>query len=176
MQFIRTCLYLFVFSAAMFAQKADEMTIKVFFNNVADDPNMDNCQGVKPVTRTIPKTKAVARAALEELFKGVSTDEEGKGFVSFTAESTRGILKNINIKNGSAYVNFDERVYQQLGNATTSCGGASFFSSVEKTLQQFPTIKRVFYAIEGNTDDFYEWAQVGECPHGKKHCDSKNFE
>lgn len=175
MQLVRMFLFLLIFSAAVFAQKADEMKIKVFFNNAKDDPNIENCQDVKSVTRTIPKTKGVARAALEELFKGVSKEEEEKGFVSFAPESTRGILKNINIKNGSAYVNFDERVYQQLGNATTSCGGASFFASVEKTLQQFPTIKRVFYAIEGNTDDFYEWAQVGECPHGKKHCDSKNF-
>ncbi len=61
-----------------------------------------------------------------------------------------------------------------MGNATTSCGGG-FFSMVDATLMQFPTIKRVYYAVEGNTNDFYEWVQIGECPYGKKICASTNF-
>ncbi|MBA3351253.1 MAG: hypothetical protein H0U23_02290, partial [Blastocatellia bacterium] len=65
-------------------------------------------------------------------------------------------------------------VYQQMGNATTSCGGG-FFSMVDATLMQFPTIKKVYYAIEGSTNDFYEWVQVGECPYSKKICASTNF-
>jgi hypothetical protein len=40
---------------------------------------------------------------------------------------------------------------------------------------QFPTIKKVVYAIEGSTNDFYDWQQVGECPHGKKLCARSNF-
>jgi spore germination protein GerM len=163
------------FAVIAFGQNSRQMTIKVFYINVKDDPNVEKCNDVKPVTRKITKTAGVAKAALEELFKGITPEEEAKGFTSFEPTETAGILKGINIKNGSAYVNFDKRVYDQLGAATTSCGGAIFFSGVEKTLKQFPTIKRVFYAIEGNTDDFYDWVQVGECPHGKKHCDKRNF-
>ena len=128
----------------------------------------------EPVTRTIPKTKAVANAALEELFKGVTPDEAKRGFVSFSPEETKGILKSIKIKNKAAYINFNKVVYEQMGNATSSCGGG-FFSSIEKTLFQFPTIKKVFYAIEGNPADFYDWVQVGECPAELKNCSGKDF-
>jgi hypothetical protein len=43
-------------------------------------------------------------------------------------------------------------------------------------LTQFKTIKKVFYAIEGNPADFYDWVQVGECPSELKNCSGKNFE
>ena len=135
---------------------------------------MQDCTKVFPTSRTIPKTKAVATAALEELFKGTTKEEEGKEFWAFSPAETKGILKSVTVKNGGAYVNFTERIYEQMGTATTSCGGG-FFSSVEKTLLQFPTIKKVYYAVEGDTNGFYEWVQVGECPHGKKHCAKSNF-
>ena len=78
------------------------------------------------------------------------------------------------MKNGNAYLNFKKVVYEKLGTATTSCG-SGFFSGIEETLKQFPNIKNVYYAVEGDADGFYEWVQVGECPHGK-HCAKKNFQ
>ena len=59
-----------------------------------------------------------------------------------------------------------------MGTATTSCGGGQYFGMFEETLMQFPTIKKVYYAVQGDADLFYEWAQVGECPYGK-HCAKK---
>ena len=155
------------------AQKSETMTIKVFFHPDKIDPNVEDCQKVAPVSRTIPKTTGVAKATLEELFKG-PTPAEAKEYSGFGPPETNGILKSVNVKNGAAYVNFTKAVYEQMGNATSSCGGG-FFSMVEATLMQFPTIKKVYYAIEGNANDFYEWVQVGECPHGKKHCAAANF-
>ena len=157
------------------AQKTETTTIKLYFDNEKLNPGVADCSKVFPVTRQIPKTKAIAAAALLELFKGTTKEEEAKQYVAFSNSETAGILKSVNVKNGAAYVNFDKRVHQQLGNATSTCGGSQFFSMVEKTLTQFPTIKKVYYAIEGDTDDFYEWVQVGECPHGK-HCSRKNFQ
>lgn len=154
-------------------QKSDTMTIKVYFHPDKLDPNVEDCLKVAPVNRTIPKTTAVATAALLELFKG-PTAAEAKEYSGFGPPETNGILKSVNVKKGAAYVNFTKVVFQQMGSATSSCGGG-FFSSVDATLMQFPTIKKVFYAIEGNTNDFYEWVQVGECPHGKKHCAASNF-
>ncbi|MEO6656308.1 MAG: hypothetical protein ABIO36_09530 [Pyrinomonadaceae bacterium] len=46
---------------------------------------------------------------------------------------------------------------------------------IEGTLMQFPSIKTVYYAVEGNTDDLYEWMQVGACPYGRKICARSNF-
>ncbi len=174
MRIFLTMCFVAVMSIAACAQRPETMTIKVYFLNTTNDPNIEDCRDVKPTERRIPKTTGVAKAALEELFKGVTPDEEKKGFVSFSPEETSGILKSINIKNRAAYINFDKIVYEKLGAATSSCGGG-FFSSIEATLKQFPTIKKVFYAIERSPADFYDWVQVGECPAELKNCDNRNF-
>jgi spore germination protein GerM len=158
-----------------FSVSAQEtMTVKVFFHNEKRNPNHEDCLKVFPSERTIPKTKAVARAALDELFKGTTEEERRKEFWALTPEETRDIIANLNVKNGNAYLNFKKVVYEKLGTATTSCG-SGFFSGIEETLKQFPNIKNVYYAVEGDADGFYEWVQVGECPHGK-HCSKKNFQ
>ena len=164
----------FLLTAGIYAQSAATLKINVYFHNEKFNPNQQDCTKVYPTPRVIPKTKAVAKAALLELFKGITDEERKLEFISFPPEDTKGILKKVNVKNGAAYVNFTKAVYEQLGNATTSCG-SGFFSSVEKTLTQFPTIKKVFYAVEGSPRDFYEWVQVGECPRELKNCDGRNF-
>ena len=174
MKIFVSILFLFAFAVVSFGQKSNTMTIKLYFLNSKTNPNLEDCRKVEPVTRTIPKTKAVANAALVELFKGVTPDEAKRGFVSFTPEETKGIFKSIKIKNKTAYINFNKIVYEQLGKATTSCG-SGFFASVEKTLFEFPSIKKVLYAIEGNPADFYEGVQVGECPKELKNCSGKDF-
>ena len=133
-----------------------------------------DCQKVAPVVRKIAKTSAPATAALTELFKGPTEAEKAKKFFGMSSPETDGILKSVNVKRGAAYVNFTNRVYDQMGTATTSCGGG-FFTSVEKTLTQFPTIKKVYYAVEGDVAGFYDWVQVGECPKALKNCDNRNF-
>lgn len=167
-----TLLFIFLVGAAN-GQKGEMMKVNVFFHPDKLDPEILECNKVHPVSRTIPKTAGVATAALEELLKG-PTSEEAKDYSGFGPPETIGILKSVNVKNGTAYVNFTDRVYEQMGVATTSCG-SGFFSMTDATLKQFPTIKKVVYAIEGSTNDFYEWVQVGECPHGKKHCSRSNF-
>ena len=175
---IKTFLSVIIFScfiAAAAAQKPATMTIKVFFHNEKQNPNQEDCRKVFPTERTIPKTPAVARAALDEFLKGMTEEERKREFWSFSPEETKDVVLKLNVKNGAAYLNFNKSVYEKLGSATTSCGGG-FFPGLEATLTQFPTIKNVYYAIEGNANEFYDWVQVGECPHGKKHCSSKNFQ
>lgn len=166
-------LVLSILAGSVLGQKAGTMTIKVYFHPDKLDPQSEDCQKVAPVKRTIPKTAAVATASLQELFKG-PTPTEAKDYSGFGSPETEGILKSVKVKNGGAYVNFTKRLLDQMGNATSSCGGG-FFSMIEATLKQFPTIRNVYYAVEGNTNEFYEWVQVGECPHGKKHCAASNF-
>ena len=173
MKFLLLLVMLVAFAPAASAQKSETMTIKLYFHPDKVDPQWDDCNKVSPVTRTIPRTVAVATAAVQELLKG-PTPQEAKEYSGFGPPATNGILKSVKVKNGAAFVNFTKAVYEQMGNATTSCGGG-FFAMVDATLMQFPTIKNVYYAIEGNTNDFYEWVQVGECPYSKKICDSRNF-
>ncbi len=160
-------------AAPALAQKAGTTTVKLYFHNEKFNPNAEDCRAGYPVTRTIPKTPAIATATLELFLKGVTEEEKQKEYWSFSPDETEGILKSVNIRNGAAYVNFTNRLLTQMGVASTSCG-SGFFARLEMTLKQFPTIKRVYYAVEGNADEFYEWAQVGECPHGR-HCRRANF-
>ena len=157
-----------------YAQKGQTMKIKVYFHHEKLNPEMMDCTKAFPTIRTIPKTTAPARAALDELFKGVTAEEKAKGFWSFEPENTKNIVKGLRIVKGAAYLNFTSKVLESLGNATTSCG-AGFWPMVEKTLMQFPTVKKVFYAVDDDPALFYDWVQVGECPKELKKCDNRYF-
>ena len=159
---------------SVLGQTQSTMTVKVFFHNEKLNPNQIDCTKVFPTVRTIPKTKAIARAALDELLKGVTPEEEKNEFGSFPPENTKDIVKSLNVKGGVAFLNFNKTVYEKLGNTTSSCG-SGFYSTIDATLMQFPTIKKVVYAIDGSTADFYDWQQVGECPHSKRLCAASNF-
>ena len=151
------------------------MTIKLFFPNTSLS-KVDCVAKVFPVTRTIPKTAAVARVALEQLFAGPTSEEKAKGFYSDFSEETRSFFFSVNVKNKGAYVNLsDPTATPTMGNFTTSCGGSNFFGQVESTLKQFPSIKKVFFAIKGDPSLFYDWMQIGECPPELKNCDASNF-
>jgi len=158
-----------------FAQKGETTTVKLFFSNEKLG-NSDGCDGqVFAVTRRIPKTTAVAKATLEELFKGPTEAEKNKGYSSFFSEDTKSILISVKVKRGAAFVNLKGEVVEKLGSATTSCGGNAYDASLEKTLKQFPSIKKIFFAIEGSPADYYDWMQIGECPKELKNCSNKDF-
>ena len=108
--------FLLLGTSASFAQTKDTMTIKVFFHNEKLNPNQEDCRKVFPTKRTIPKTKAIARAALEELFKGTTEEERKNEFRSFEPEETKDIIKGLNVKSGVAYLNFKKNTIQ-----TDSC-------------------------------------------------------
>ncbi len=168
-------LLLFAFSPTMFGQAKNTRTVKIYLSDTNNNPNFEDCGKVRAVNRTILKTKTVAKAALEELFKGAAKKEKAKGLTSIFSQETSSILKNVNIKNGAAYVNLKDWVVQNLGTATTSCGAFTFVTPIEKTLMQFPTVKKVFFAIEGSPKDYYDWMQVGECPDELVNCSGKDF-
>ncbi len=157
------------------AQAQQTMTIKLYFPNTKMSSG-DCAAKVYPVIRTIPKTTAVAKAALDLLFAGPTAEEKTKGFYSDFTEETKTFLISVNVKNRIAYVNLrDLTAVGSVGNFTTSCGGSNFDGQVETTLKQFPTIRKAVYAIEGKPQDFYDWMQVGECPKELKNCDASNF-
>jgi spore germination protein GerM len=125
------------------------MKIKIDLNDGNDNPNFEDCGKICAVTITIPKTKAVAKAALDELVKGATETEKAQNLSSIFSIETKSIIKSVNVNKGAAYVNLDNWVIENLGTATTSCGAFTFITPIEKTLQQFPSVKRVFFAIEG---------------------------
>jgi spore germination protein GerM len=167
-------LILFIVPVAA-GQSPRTTAVKVYFANEKLTPEGKECEGrVYPVMRKVPKTAAVARAALEQLLTGPTAREKAKGYWSLFSDETKSMLLSVNIKNRTAYVNFKD-MRERLGNATASCGSTDFLAQLEKTVLQFPGIKRVFFAVEGDPREFYEWLQFDGCPQGLKNCSKTNF-
>jgi len=149
------------------------MTIKVYFGNTNLNSNIEDCDKVYPVKRSITKTLGVAKASLEELFNGPTEEEKSEGYVSWFSQETKDILKSVKIEDNTAYVNLED-IRQIVPNVSTSCGSAEFLAEVETTLKQFSTLDRVIIAIDGKPSTFYEWTQIG-CVEENDFCDETPF-
>ena len=64
------------------AQSTQDRVIKLYFPNTKLGSG-DCGAKVYPVTRRIPRTPAVARVVLDQLFGGPSDEEKAKGFYSY---------------------------------------------------------------------------------------------
>jgi hypothetical protein len=129
----------------------DQITkVNVYFNNSNMDPEA-SCNKVFPVEREIIKTQAVARAALEELLKGPTQDEESKGF--FTSINPGVKIQSLTIENGTASVDFNEQLEFQVGG---SCKVSAIRAEIGQTLKQFPTVQNVVISIDGRTEDILQ--------------------
>lgn len=148
-------------------------TLNIYFGKEEPGRIDQDCGRVFAVTRTVPKTSAVARAALGELFRGPTPEELSQGYRSWFSEETRSILRSVKVIQETAYVDLRD-IRRLLPGATSSCGSAEFFAQVETTLKQFPTIKRVIFAIDGKTRTFYEWMQM-ECGPANHYCNDRPF-
>lgn len=155
------------------AAPAEVMTVKLYFHRTSPDSTLDACRAVYPVDRTIPKTLAVARATLNQLFAGPTPEEQAQGYLSVFSAKTESILKSVRILGGIAYVDLVD-IREIIPNASTTCGSAQFFSEVETTLKQFSTVQKVIYAIEGQPATFYWWMQIG-CDDSSGLCDETPF-
>lgn len=149
------------------------MQLKVYFANL-QKASASDCSKVFALERSVSETVGVARAALNELFKGPTSEEKKQGYTSLFSDETKSILKNIKITEGVCYVNLED-IRQIVPNANTSCGSAELLAEMETTLKQFPTIKKVIFAINGNPKTFYDWLQIG-CTETNDFCDKKPFE
>jgi len=172
--------FLLIAAPVAHAQKSQKippgmMTVRVFFGNGKFNPDANPCSKVYPVERIIPKTKAVARAALEQLFMGPNKEEKSQEYYSWFSEKTKFILLDVKVKKKIAYVNLKANAFELLpGTVTTSCGSEQFIAEMERTLLEFSSIKKVFFAIEGKPRDFYEWLQF-DCPDELRNCDETPF-
>lgn len=128
-------------------EKSAVMKIKLYFSSLYLDPESANCSQVYEVERVIPKTQAVAKAALEELLKGATDLEKSGGY--YTHINPEANLKSIAIANGVAKADFDSGLEKGVGG---SCKTSAIRAQIEKTLKQFPTVKDVVISIDGKTE------------------------
>ncbi|MGZ8844558.1 MAG: GerMN domain-containing protein, partial [Pyrinomonadaceae bacterium] len=77
------------------------MTVKLYYPNTKRDSG-DCSVKVYPVTRKIPKSSAVAKAALEQLFAGPTSEEKASGYYSDFSDATKSFLISVNLKNRAA--------------------------------------------------------------------------
>lgn len=140
----------------------DLMEVTLYFGDTQIIRESD-CGATKPLTRQIPRTSAVADAALRELFKGVTPEEEAMGVTdSFSNEagyygtgidSLSSYYQGMSIQNGIATVQFAEQAMAYLNGA--ACSQQSVKSPIEQTLMQFSLVSEVQYSVGGRV--ITEW-------------------
>ena len=102
-------------------------------------------EGLVPVLREVPKTRAVATAAMTALLEGPNDAEVAGRPAMFTAIPDGSKLLGISIQDGIATVNLS-REFESGG------GSASIFgrlAQVTFTLTQFSSIKSVLFELDG---------------------------
>ena len=131
----------------IFFKKVDSADVKIFFGNRKEDPDGENCSRVYEVSRRIPKTSGVAKAAISELIFGTYLEEEDNGYFS---EINRDVKMNkITIAGGIARVDFSKELADSIGG---SCEKEIVKAQINETLKQFPTVKEVEITVDGRKD------------------------
>lgn len=131
---------------------------------------VDDCAIVFERPRQVPRTEGVAAAALRQLFAGPTEAEAADGYRSPFSAATAGLLRRVLIEHGTAYVDLNDP-RELLPGTTSSCGAAEFHTQIERTLRQFPTVRRVILAIDGEPRRFAQWMGQ-DCDLSNDHCDA----
>ena len=132
-----------------FAQK-ETILVQVYFVNTKLDPNFMG-EKVFPVQRSILKTQAVARAALEELLKGPTQQEQGAGYSTSINSGVK--IQKLSIVDGTARVDFNSQLEFQVGG---SARVGTIRAQITQTLKQFSAVKDVIISINGRTEDILQ--------------------
>ena len=107
----------------------------------------DGSAGLVPVLREIPATKGVATAAIAQLLAGPTSGEIGRSISSQIPADSQLLGLTVDDK-GVATINLSsEFVAGGAGQAYRTR-----LAQVVYTLTQFPSVKRVFFLIEGSGD------------------------
>lgn len=129
---------------------AAETVVEAFFGKSGAAAG-EECTTVAAVQRSVPKTQAVARAALEELLKGPSAEDAAQGFI--TSIPSGVALQSLDITNGTARADFSAALETGVGG---SCRVTHIRRQIEETLKQFPTVQNVIISIDGRTEDILQ--------------------
>jgi len=129
---------------------SEKTTVKAYFLNSQQDPEV-SCDKVFPVTRDVPKTTAVAMAALKELIKGPTNQEKIAGFSTGINVGTK--VQGLTIENGVAKVDFNDVLDK---NVAGSCNVIAIRTEIEETLKQFSSVNSVVISINGNSEDILQ--------------------
>lgn len=96
-----------------------------------------------PARRTVPRTPAVARAALSALLRGPTATERAAGYVTCVPAGTR--LRGVRVSEGVATVDLSGRFQSGGGSLSMLLRVAQ----VVYTATQFTTVERVAFRLDG---------------------------
>lgn len=116
----------------------------VFLSKEGEQNN--RCDIVHKVSRAVPETRGVARAALQHLIAGPTREEWEQGYRSIVPGDVE--LQDITITNGVARADFSSTLNRVGG----SCAVTAARAQIEKTLQQFPTVSSVVISVDGDAE------------------------
>lgn len=132
---------------------APSASVKIFFGKTGGDKGEGafECNQVTPVERDIIPTQQVARAALEELFKGPTDEEKEQGYLTSINPGVK--IQALSITDGTARVDLSKELDEQIGG---SCRVSAIRAQITETLKQFPTVREVIISVDGRTEDILQ--------------------
>ena len=123
--------------------------------------------GVMPIElhsadRVVPDDGAPLRAALIQLLLGVTPAEDEEGLASAFGSFTAGGLRGVTVKSEIARLDLTDG-FESTTNFSTSNLAAVVLSQIEATVFQFPEIRGIEFAVEGQR--WCGW-EAGDCGPG----------
>lgn len=113
---------------------------------------------VRAVERVVPPTRAVLRAALEQLLRGPTAEERAAGFHSFFGDATANALRSVVVRDGVAHIDFAD-FSRAIPNASSSAGSAQLLGQLRATIFQYPAIRTAEITFDRSCDAFWNWLQ-----------------
>ena len=101
------------------------------------------------VTRRVPRVPRIGSAALEQLFQGPTPEEEADGYGTQIPVGTR--LRDLAITDGVATVDLSSEFEEGGGTLALTVR----LAQVVCTLDEFPTVDGVRFAIDGTVVDVF---------------------
>ncbi|HEX5732762.1 MAG TPA: GerMN domain-containing protein [Blastocatellia bacterium] len=141
--------------------RAGKRQVRVYFLTIEDleakqparsrQAAVENLLALVPVRRMVSATTP-ARGAIEALIAGPTDEEKAQGLRSPYAEDL--LIKSLEINEGTARISLISKC-AECGRWPGDLAPWRFGVAVERTLKQFPTVKRVVICLDGveNFDD-----------------------
>ena len=131
-----------------FRLSVDQSVTAVFayFSNNNLDPEI-SCNKTFAVTRLVPKTQSLLKAAIEELLKGPASAETK---LDFGTSIDPGVtINSVKIAGDTATIDLSPKLDENMGG---SCRVSAIRSQITNTAKQFANIKNVIISINGESE------------------------
>ena len=118
--------------------------VKLYFPKDGESPDLSrNPFNLQPVKRTV-NAAAPVRGAVEALLKGPTGEEERQGFHALDAQGL--YVTKLTLRGGTAHASFRRRGRPVWAG---DLAPDTFRQSVERTLRQFPEVRRTIVCVDG---------------------------